>query len=161
MKNIFLTTLLIGIFSSASAQNYFTIKSPFKKSTYGTEEMRTITFKKLKTILKEPNDDQINSDLKKLSTKAGVSSAFMITGLIGVGAGLFLNTTGSEAGLPVMVAGLGVELIGAIASSGSVGLQKKMMSRYNVVKGAPVGFTPMLFYEQNKTAVGFNLNLQF
>ena len=145
MKHFFLLLLTVTVVSSSFAQNYFTIKEPFKKSTFGTEEMRTITFKKLKTILKEPNDEQINADLKKLSTKSAVSSTFVTLGLVGVGAGLFLNTTGSTAGLPVMLGGLGVELIGAIASLGSVGLQKRMMTRYNVVKGAPVGFVPKLF----------------
>lgn len=153
--------------TTSSTSGYFDLKSPFPKTTYKGREMKTFTWKELKTVLAEPNDAEINANLKTLSTKRAISSTFIYTGLTitGIGLGIYSFQTSAYgeggAGLPVAIVGLGVELIGSVISSGSVALQKKMMTRYNQLKGAPVGFSPMLFQQHNKTAMGFNLNLKF
>ena len=63
--------------------------------------------------------------------------------------------------LGIMVAGVGVELVGAIISSGSKGILKKSMLRYNDISHPKTSFNFQIIPVNGKNTFGIGLKKMF
>lgn len=121
----------------------FKIKDVVLKSTFHGIEIGSMRWKKLKGILRNVNDQEINKDLSKLQTKRVLNTTFSVIGctLLGIGAAGILLVPEDQSSTGILAAGLGFFIGGSIAGSGSRALIKKMMIRFNEVIEPKVSMT--------------------
>ncbi len=154
-----LPLLLLPFLASAQQKTTFTIADPFKKSMYGDQRVNRMKFKDLKAALLTGNDEGIVHDVRTLESKSTASAVLNYTGLALVTLGATMNLLGTASempsnngwgrsssttsssinGLGFMVAGVGLELVGAVVHSGYRSTLKHAMRRHNeLIGGASV-----------------------
>lgn len=134
---------------STVANGTFQIKTPFGKTTYNGTSISRIKWQTIKATLLSVNDSEINSNIQKINTKRTIGLTTNILGNLLIGFGLGQMIAGSGEGTGLIAAGAGIMVVGAIAGSGSKGLLKKSMIKYNSLSAAytsvQIEFAPVCY----------------
>lgn len=156
----FLPLLLLPLLACAQEKPSFTIQKPFGRSTYGDRPLRRMAYQELKSILLVTGDDEIVRNVRKIGAKRAVSGFFSYMGGFSIGCGAVLVAKEEDLGMPLVLGGAGAVIVSALIGSGSKGLLKRSMLRYNdLLSGAT--FVPGTTSINGHTGIGGTLTLTF
>lgn len=156
----FLPLLLLPFLASAQQKTTFTINDPFKKSMYGDQRVSDMKWKDLKSIMMATGDEEVVRNMRKISGKNAASITCIVIGDLMMAGGLAVMLADGDGGTGLLAGGAGVLLAGAIAGSGSKGLLKKSMLRYNEIAGG-TSFAPGTTTINGQTGLGATLTFRF
>ena len=152
--------LLLPFLASAQQKPTFTITDPAKKSLYGDQRISEMKWKDLKSIMIATGDEEIVRNMRKISGKRAASVTCIVIGNLAMAGGLAMMLADSEGSTGLLVGGAGIMVVGAVAGSGSNGLIKRSMMRYNEINGG-ASFAPGTTSINGQTTLGGTLSFTF
>lgn len=152
--------LLLPFLASAQQKAKFTINEPFKKSTYGDQLVSKMKWKELKTIMMATGDEEIVRNMRKISGKNAGNLTCIVIGDLMMAGGLAVMLADGDGGTGLLAGGAGMLVVGAIVGSGSKGLLKRSMLRYNTLNGG-TSLVPGTTTIDGQTALGASLTVRF